>query len=386
VAERRRKAVREKVRVPLKEAEKTARKILKELKPLTYATKMDVVLVGSILRGRPEVADIEFVIKPENLETFPEDMKRLGYAAGPKGRKYKKVVDNIPIEVYVAFAWVEMAPMTLMYTGDYLFNIAMRSKAKRRGYKLDQYGLWEGNERLQLPWGERSIFELLEMDWHEPWERSLAARQDLLQMARELRDVPLGEFEREALDAAVWDLEEERYLAPEGELILRDIHFQNAPGASLGSKGPIREWSPSGKYRKPKSESRLLLERINWEPFEWREPDEVSGDQSVWYGPEGAEGDVATTISSDMDGFQVCEYQAVAGLIENPEADFLKTCVFVDWGVVAVAGAEMALPREILEGETEEAVRRIMRVAVAIGVAKMAYFGGDEEWVDSLLA
>jgi len=59
----------------------------------------------------------------------------------------------------------------LMYlTGSKLFNIIMRSKAKRKGYLLNEYGLWKGKEKI-AGGNEEEIFHALDMDWINPKDR-----------------------------------------------------------------------------------------------------------------------------------------------------------------------------------------------------------------------
>lgn len=145
------------------------------------------VLVGSMRRGRPYVGDVEFVVLPKDLEGFHRDITRVGYRAGEKRRNYTYTgYSRIPVEIYVAHAPHELGAMMLAYTGDYLFNIAMRSKAKRMGYRMDQYGIWKGNTPVLQSADEREFFDFLGMDYHTPDERSLARRTWLQKVAKRL--------------------------------------------------------------------------------------------------------------------------------------------------------------------------------------------------------
>lgn len=86
-----------------------------------------------------------------------------------------------------------------MYTGDWQFNIAMRNKAKRMGFKLDQYGIWDGDEIIVDGPDESVFFEFLDVDWHEPSERSLSRRtpEERRERARQARA-------RKAVLAGAW--------------------------------------------------------------------------------------------------------------------------------------------------------------------------------------
>lgn len=52
----------------------------------------------------------------------------------------------------------------------------MRMKAKKRGLKLNQYGIWKGEKPVLQSEDERDFFKFLDVRYHKPEERSLAAR------------------------------------------------------------------------------------------------------------------------------------------------------------------------------------------------------------------
>ena len=228
------KQVRKKKRVPLERALKVATQFGRKLEPLAKT----LVLVGSIRRLRPEVADVEFVILPVQSEIFDTAMREMGFGTGPKKRKYTGVVDGLPVEVYVARARKELGSMIQMYTGDYVFNIALRSRAQKMGYKYNQYGIFTRGDKpvFQSP-DERDFFRFLDMDWHEPEERSVAARQDLMAMIRDLKKVGetrLGTKMREFVVLAARNIAKNRYLDPRDELVIRRLHEAHTGKASRG--------------------------------------------------------------------------------------------------------------------------------------------------------
>lgn len=158
--------------IPLKKAERIVRYATETLEPLA-----DVVLVaGSVRRRRPRVGDVEFVVLPKNLEQFLNTLDRNGWTGGDRIRK--KMTAGIPVEIYIAHKPEELGAMLFMYTGDFQHNIAMRSIAKRQGWKLDQYGIWDaktGAPLLQSP-DERDYYDFLGVDYHTPEERSFKDR------------------------------------------------------------------------------------------------------------------------------------------------------------------------------------------------------------------
>lgn len=170
------------VRVPAEQAGRVAQKVSDLLSGTATA-----ILAGSMRRRRPEVADVEFVVLPErSLEALVKVLEQAGFSGGQKQRIYRKVIDDIPVEIYVAHKPAELGSMLLMYTGDALFNVALRSKAKRMGYKLDQYGIWKSGKLVFQSPDEREFFDFLGTPWHWPEDRSLARRQELKKMASRL--------------------------------------------------------------------------------------------------------------------------------------------------------------------------------------------------------
>lgn len=229
--------VREKVRYPLKKAERIAEGIERKLAPLAK----ELILVGSIRRRRPEVADIEFVVLPKDLQKFGQAMKRMGYAKKPAGRQWSHVIGGIPTDIYVAFVPEEMGSMVQMYTGDFLYNITMRNRALARGLKYNQYGIFTRDDKpvYQSP-DEEDIFEYLGKEWREPEQRSLAARQDLERLARDLKAAreSIGEKAFTFVTEVLRTLKHDKYLPAREEFKLRALHTEQfAPKAKTKLAG-----------------------------------------------------------------------------------------------------------------------------------------------------
>jgi hypothetical protein len=158
--------------IPLKKAERIAKYVQESIGPISDA----FIVAGSVRRRRPQVGDVEFVVLPRSLNPFLKTLEHSGWEGGDRIRK--KMTAGIPVEIYIAHKPEELGAMLFMYTGDWQHNIAMRSIAKRQGWKLDQYGIWDaktGEPLLQSP-DEREFYDFLGVDWHDPEERSFTAR------------------------------------------------------------------------------------------------------------------------------------------------------------------------------------------------------------------
>lgn len=131
-------------------------------------------VVGSVRRRCPDVGDIEFVVLPINPHRFLKWCEEQGLSGGE--RIQKGTLCGHHVEFYIAPNTSSIGAMMLTYTGDAIWNFACRSKAKKRGMKLNQYGLFEGEQCIASK-TESEILEAIDMRWHDPQDRSLKDRK-----------------------------------------------------------------------------------------------------------------------------------------------------------------------------------------------------------------
>jgi hypothetical protein len=111
-----------------------------------------------------------------------------------------------------------------------------------------------------------------------------------------------------------------------------------------------------------------------WDGRPFRVPDEYYSGWAIWYGPGGVEGDCATEAETTGYDFTVSEYQFV-----SEEDQFLKTSTHVTSD--ELEAAQVARGQRMPRNDQEW-----LRLAAGYGVAKLAYWGGEEDWVYSLPA
>lgn len=162
---------KEKKRVPLERAEAVALDLAEHLRPMA----LELMIAGSVRRRRAEIGDIEFVVLPKDLDCFLFYVEQLGFTQGGE-RKRWRTASGIKQELYIAHRPEELGAMLLTYTGDAQFNVALRSIAKRRGMLLNQYGLWKGKTPVVQSPKEEPFFKALDVEWHDPEDRSLQHR------------------------------------------------------------------------------------------------------------------------------------------------------------------------------------------------------------------
>lgn len=120
-----------------------------------------------------------------------------------------------------------------------------------------------------------------------------------------------------------------------------------------------------------------------WRGKRWRKPDVFDtypdGARAIWYGPDGPDGEMATECIWDTPSqtFEVTEYQSVVGMFDegtyDPDAPFSTQTTRFTVKAVMKAVADIG-----------EKPTGMIVWAVGLGVAQLAYFGGEESMVDSL--
>lgn len=140
-----------------------------------------VEVAGSLRRRGRSTHDADLLVIPrqgvEHLKTWIERYGGLeGEAASPPVAKaggsarFTYLFGEVPVDFLVtdALAW---GAALLHLTGSKEHNIRMRSAAKKRGWLLNEKGLWREAVRFSERMSERDILESLGIGWVPPEER-----------------------------------------------------------------------------------------------------------------------------------------------------------------------------------------------------------------------
>lgn len=134
-----------------------------------------VEICGSLRRKRPIVGDIDLVVLGSAIEFKPKLaalswFKLLEPSLGTK-TLWGIMEKNIQVNLYFVKeeSW---GAMVLFLTGSQCFNIAIRTVAKKMGYKLNQYGVWHGPVLIAGK-EEVQIFAALGIKWVDPPQRNI---------------------------------------------------------------------------------------------------------------------------------------------------------------------------------------------------------------------
>jgi len=131
---------------------------------------------GSYRRMKETCGDGDIVVLVPSDSVWSEIVKTLGCDPLTTGGKLRKGVtivrQGFQIDVARVKSECEMGAMMLFATGSGEFNQATRTVAKRKGYKLNRYGLWNRETDELVACGEREILEALGLGWIPPMKRT----------------------------------------------------------------------------------------------------------------------------------------------------------------------------------------------------------------------
>jgi len=152
---------------------KTAEEVKKLLEP--FCTRIEIA--GSIRRRDPNPKDVDILCIPEVGEEFLQAINIMSalserYQVTRSGDRILNFVTQDRVTCHVYFCTLnEWGAILLFLTGPHGSNIGLRIKARKKGWTLNQYGLWCEDKRVPRTNTEREIREALDVEWKEPWER-----------------------------------------------------------------------------------------------------------------------------------------------------------------------------------------------------------------------
>jgi DNA polymerase (family 10) len=145
-----------------KEVIKIARSISRGLKALTYRQE----IVGSIRRKLPAPVDVDIVVIAKSREKVVRYLSGKGKYLQGGDKRASFNIKGVKVEVYFAHkkSW---GAHLISYTGPFEYSIGLRMMAKRKGYLLNQYGLFK-NKKYIAGETEESIYKVFGKKWKEP--------------------------------------------------------------------------------------------------------------------------------------------------------------------------------------------------------------------------
>lgn len=169
--------------------QKIPHEYIKKLEPyLTNLDDLKVVLVGSYRRKKPVSSDIDCMVVSDDPDALDIFLKQLNAKFKGDVHTYSKGPDKISTiinlqnllgtkkpAVYKLDAFRtsvhDSVPMLLYSTGSKEFNVIMRGIAKKKGYLLNQKGLFVDGKLVSGLNTEKAYFDILGMEYKKPEER-----------------------------------------------------------------------------------------------------------------------------------------------------------------------------------------------------------------------
>ena len=160
-------------RIPLKEAQKLAQRILTQMKKVKEVQKIEAA--GSLRRKRPTIGDIDILVSSTNQEKIVEAFVKLRgiqkvLAKGPtKATIVLQEGVQVDLRVVAPKSW---GAALLYFTGNKTYNIEFRRIAIRNGWKLNEYGLFDNKTGKMIAGKtEREVCKKLEVPYLKPEQR-----------------------------------------------------------------------------------------------------------------------------------------------------------------------------------------------------------------------
>ncbi|MBI2446415.1 MAG: DNA polymerase/3'-5' exonuclease PolX [Parcubacteria group bacterium] len=140
-----------------------ARSIENRLKELKHVNR--VAIAGSLRRMQETIGDLDFLVtskKPKEVMKFFVSMPEIShiYSQG-QTKTMVRLKSGIDADLRV-IPDISFGAASQYFTGDKRHNITIRALAERKGFKLNEYGLWRG-EKLIAGETEEEIYKSLGM-------------------------------------------------------------------------------------------------------------------------------------------------------------------------------------------------------------------------------
>ena len=144
---------------------KLSERIFNQLKP--FSKKIEIV--GSIRRKEKNPVDIDIVLIPKDRIQLEEFLKRKGKFMQGGEKKSRWRIEGVNVELYYTNE-EEWGAALLAYSSKFGAGIGLRMVAKRKGFKLNQHGLFKKGKRIAGK-TEQEIYHALGRKWKSPGKR-----------------------------------------------------------------------------------------------------------------------------------------------------------------------------------------------------------------------
>ena len=158
-------------RKPYKKVLPIAKRIIARLKKIKSIDKISIA--GSLRRKKPTIRDIDIIVSSKNpkkvIDAFTKfpGIKKITAKGATKATIFLKSGIQSDIRVFSPEQW---GAGLLYFTGNKSYNIYLRKIAIKKGYKLNEYGLFKGKKMIAGK-TEQEIFKKLGVKYLPPEKR-----------------------------------------------------------------------------------------------------------------------------------------------------------------------------------------------------------------------
>lgn len=163
-------------RLSLEVAEKTGNEILNEIRKIPGVERAE--LAGSLRRKKDTIGDIDIIVLAEPkyrrritgaFTSLPQVQKVLAKGTTRASVGLKK--ENVQVDIRLVHAY-EYGAALLYFTGSKEHNIKLRTIAKEKGYKINEYGIFDARTNKRLAGEtEEEMYAFLKMKYIPPEQR-----------------------------------------------------------------------------------------------------------------------------------------------------------------------------------------------------------------------
>lgn len=125
----------------------------------------ECVVCGSYRRGLPTVGDIDILVVTDEFKRVVNSVNQFD-VLWSGAQKVSFMVDGIQVDLRRCDS-ESLVTMSMYFTGSKNENIRLRRKAISMGYKLNEYGLWNGKVRIPCA-SERDVYAALGLEYVSP--------------------------------------------------------------------------------------------------------------------------------------------------------------------------------------------------------------------------
>jgi DNA polymerase (family X) len=144
---------------------KLADKTVRDIKPYCKRIK----IAGSIRRKKEDPVDIDIVLIPKDKDRIKQLLLKEGKVVENGEKQFSVKIKGVKVELYFV-SEEDWGAALISYTGASGYSIGLRIKAKKKGLKLNQYGLFKGNKKIAGK-TEQEIYEALGKHFKLPENR-----------------------------------------------------------------------------------------------------------------------------------------------------------------------------------------------------------------------